>query len=165
MKRILLSALLFTTSAQLMASETAADHHHATVAAAALPAGFDPVAYVALYPDLQDYVRANQDYVASVGGVNQWAVSHYLTHGRNEGRNFQNVAAAEIRQREIAALQAQWQADVDRNDAAHAAYAADGDRAVTAQANADNAGGAAAAHYLKKVSDAEAIFGPSHTWI
>ena len=90
MKIILLSALATSaviSSAQLMASAAAADSAAAPVA---YRAGLDPTTYVALNPDLQDYIRANPDQIAATGGPMKWAISHYLNYGRNEGRNFQS---------------------------------------------------------------------------
>ena len=51
-----------------------------------LPAEFDPKFYVTSYPDLLQYIDKHPDEVAAAGDANQWAINHYLTHGKKEGR-------------------------------------------------------------------------------
>ena len=58
-----------------------------------LPAGFDPKTYISLNPDLQQYLDTHPEEIAAAGSADQWAINHYLSHGRNEGRNFQKPAA------------------------------------------------------------------------
>ena len=53
-----------------------------------LPAGFDPAVYVILNPDLQTYMDKEPAVIRAAGGANQWAIKHYLSYGKNEGRQF-----------------------------------------------------------------------------
>ena len=53
-----------------------------------LPVGFTPDIYVALNPDLQDYANKHPAEIASVGGINKWAINHYIACGKNEKRIF-----------------------------------------------------------------------------
>ena len=59
--------------------------------AANLPAGFDVKAYVSLNPDLDQYIKDHPADIAAAGGADKWAISHYLSHGKNEGRNFKKA--------------------------------------------------------------------------
>ena len=68
----------------------------AASAEAGLPAGFDAKAYVALNPDLKDYMDKNPADIAAAGGEDKWATNHYLSYGKNEGRNFKKMEAANL---------------------------------------------------------------------
>ena len=59
-----------------------------------LPAGFDVKAYVSLNPDLQDYINRYPADIAAAGGPDKWATNHYLSYGKNEGRNFKKLEGA-----------------------------------------------------------------------
>ena len=91
-KKILLSALLLSTAlsgVQLIASDESAAPGHAR--AAALPADFNPRTYTSLHPDLKDYADKNPAEIAAAGGANQWAINHYLSWGKKEGREYRDI--------------------------------------------------------------------------
>ncbi|MDP1723765.1 MAG: hypothetical protein Q8L85_03600 [Alphaproteobacteria bacterium] len=50
-----------------------------------LPEDFNPVIYLSLYPDLQNY--ADQHFTSDEEKKN-WAAKHYLMHGKKEGRRY-----------------------------------------------------------------------------
>ncbi|MDP1724417.1 MAG: hypothetical protein Q8L85_06915 [Alphaproteobacteria bacterium] len=50
-----------------------------------LPADFNPVIYLSLYPDLQNYA---DQYFTSDEEKKNWATKHYLNHGKKEGRRY-----------------------------------------------------------------------------
>ena len=97
---------IYNSLPQDHANEWAASHYlsngrnegrnfqRALAAVEGLPAGFDPKVYVTLNPDLQQYMDKHPEEVAKDGSANQWAINHYLSHGKGENRQFQNVAAA-----------------------------------------------------------------------
>ena len=68
----------------------------ATSAEAGLPAGFDAKTYVSLNPDLKDYIDSNPAAIAAAGGADKWATNHYLSYGKNEGRNFKKMEGADL---------------------------------------------------------------------
>ena len=59
-----------------------------------LPAGFNPTTYLALNADLQQHISTNPADVLNAGSAEKWAINHYLSHGKNEGRIFQNITPA-----------------------------------------------------------------------
>ena len=63
-------------------------------AVAGLPADFDPAAYIRLSPDLQTYVAEHPADIAAAGGANQWAMNHYISNGRAEGRMYKEQGGA-----------------------------------------------------------------------
>ena len=63
-------------------------------AVVSLPAGFDPKVYISLNPDLKDYIDRHPEEIAAAGGADQWAINHYLSHGKGENRAFQSAQAA-----------------------------------------------------------------------
>ena len=75
-------------AASASASASAATPPTAAVLPKDLPEGFDPKVYVALNPDLKDYIARYPEDVAAAGGEDQWASKHYITNGKGEGRQY-----------------------------------------------------------------------------
>ena len=61
---------------------------------AGLPADFNSAAYIRLSPDLQTYVAEHPADIAAAGGRDQWAMNHYISYGKAEGRMYKEGGAA-----------------------------------------------------------------------